>query len=272
MENITNTVKLTELKEYFNLYINELANQHYDFHPEFLGYKHFLDNRLRYTVEVVRQACLTNKKLCLVTNYKYVEKIMDNWRSLNVEGKALKDFYPRINKADVEGTARGLVKNSPEEDLYSDKFLITPEEMSYVDFIEKSVITDFFFENFISENFVKFQSFPFSGKHTTAWMSGFCNLFSLWTHYTKLYKEKIDQYGIVDKQYHEYFNQFNTRDDGEKEEQNEETLDDKTKKYQEELENPANLDILKEMKAKKPVDVDEIIENKNPFKSIKKKK
>ncbi len=279
MENIVNTLKLDQLKDYFNLYINELGKQHYDFHPEFLGYKDFLDNRLRYTLETVRQACYSNKKICLVTNYKYVDKIIDNWRRLNVKGKDLKDFYPRIKKSDTDTLAKGLVKNSPEEDLYSNKFFIEPDDMSYIDFIEKTVITDFFFENFINDNFIKYQSFPFSGRHTSAWMSGFCNLFSLWTHYTKIYKEKIDQFGIHDKEYHKYFNQFNYLEDDvdiyEKEEDEEEKDDDieeQTKKFQEQLENPASQEILKELQSKKPLKADEIIYDKNPFKSLKKKK
>jgi hypothetical protein len=74
---------------------------------------------------------------------------------LNVKGKDLKDFYPRIKKSDTESLAKGLVKNSTEEDFYSDKFFIEPDEMSYIDFIEKTVITDFFFENFINDNLKK---------------------------------------------------------------------------------------------------------------------
>ena len=273
IENIVNTVKLDQLKEYFNLFISELGKQHYDFHPEFLGYKYFLDNRLRYTLETVRQACYSNKKLCLVTSYKYVDKIMDNWRHLNVKGKNLTDFYPRLVKKDTDILSKGIVKNSPEEDKYSQTFTIDPDEMSYIDFIEKTVITDFFFQNFINDNFIRHQSFPYSGKHTSAWMSGFCNLFSLWTHYMKTYREKIDEYGIHDKEYHKYFNQFNYNEENYiEEEEKEENLDEETKKFQEELENPANREILKELKINKPLVADEIIQNNNPFKAIKKKK
>lgn len=273
MENIVNTVSLQQLKEYFEIYTKELGKQHYDFHPEFLGYKYFLDNRLRYTLELLRQACFSNKKICFVTNYKYVDKIINNWRHLDVKGKNLKDFYPRVKNPDTELLSKGILKNSLEEHLYSEKFSVQPDDMSYIDFIEKTVITDFFFENFINDNFIKHQSFPFSGRHTSAWVSGFCNLFSLWDHYLKMYKERIDEFGIHNKNYLDYLNQFNHIDfeysEGEDQKEN---MEEQTKKYQEELENPANQEILKELEANKSVNVDEIIDNRNPFKSLKKKK
>ena len=209
IENISNTVTLPELKEYFNIYIQELGKQHYDFHPEFLAHKHFLDNRLKYSVEAVRQACYSNKKICLVTSYKYTDKFIDNWKKLDKNVKNLKDFYPKIKKSEIENSFKSIMKKTREDDLYSDKFVIQADDMSFVDFIEKIVIIDFFFDNFINDNFIKYQSFPFAGKHTTAWMSGFCNIFNLWDHYSKIYKEKIDQFGIFDKEYNKYFNQFN---------------------------------------------------------------
>ena len=101
-------------------------------------------------------------------------------------------------------------------------------------------------------------------------MSGFCNIFNLWDHYSKIYKEKIDQFGIFDKEYNKYFNQFNYIDYSENESE-EDDLDKKTKKFQEEMENPANDEILKELKSKQPIEVDNIIDSRNPFKSIKKK-
>jgi len=194
---------------------------------------------------------------------------MENWKKLGKNIKNLKDFYPSLTRGNDEHL---IMKKSFEDELYSDKFLIRPDDMSFVDFIEKLVIIDFFFENFINDNFIKFQNFPFSGKHTTAWMSGFCNLFSLWDHYTKLYKEKIDQFSVYNKDYKNYFNQFNYIDNNDKESEDEEDLDKNTQKYQKQMENPAKDEILKELNSKKPLEVDNIIDTrKNPFKSLKKK-
>ena len=273
MENLSNTAKLEELKEYFRVFIGEIGKQHYDFHPEFLGYKHFLDVRLRFTVEAIRQACLTNKTLCVVTNYKYVDKIIDNWRKLGIKPKGLNEFYPLIRKNDTDLLAKGILKATPEESLYNEKFILDPDPMSFVDFIEKMVIIDFFFENFVGDNFISNQSFPFSGKHTTAWMSGFCNLFHLWDHYMKEYKKQVSEFSIHDKEYRKYFNQFNYIDDEHgKEDLNQEELDNQTKKFEDELNTPGTQEIYEKLKSQKPLEVDNIIPKNSPFKNIKKKK
>jgi hypothetical protein len=279
MENIANTAKIDQIKNYFNIYIDELGKQHFDYHPEFLGYKHFLENRLKYTVESVRQACSTNKKICLVTNYRYVDKILENWKKLDTKIKPLKDFYPKIRTID-NPNLKDFVKRTFEDDLYSDNFLIDSDTMTYVDFIEKLVLIDYFFENFINDNFVKYQSFPYSGKHTHAWMSGFCNLFNMWPHYNKTCREKLNQNFLIDKDYSDHLNQFNYIDTSDDEEEGEdeeelsrqEKMEEQAKKFEEQLENPASQDIMKELNAKKGLNADTIIDNRNPFKSIKRKK
>jgi len=58
----------------------------------------------------------------------------------------------------------------------------------------------------------------------------------------------------------------------EDEEEKDDDIEEQTKKFQEQLENPASQEILKELQSKKPLKADEIIYDKNPFKSLKKKK
>lgn len=258
------------------MYIQELGKQHFDFHPEFMDPENFLKNRINYLTECTRQACYSNKKIVIVSQYKYVDKILESWKKLDKKITPLRDFYPRV-RTGIDEEGEKIFAKTFEDEYFSKTNVFSSDSMTYIDYIEKLVIIDFFYENFIYDNFVQYNSFPYSGKHTLAWMSGFTNLFHIWKTLTKNYKEKIDNYAINNLEYVKYINTFNFIEDykseSEEEEENvkktPEEMEKESKEFDEQLKNPASNEILKELKGKAAKV--EVIQNKNPFKHLKKK-
>ncbi len=114
--NIVQNNKIDNLREAFKVYLNELQDNNFYYNYEIVE-KHcnFLEKRLSYSIEVIRQMCYSAKRLCFIVNYQHMEKIGAQWKKLSSEIKPLNTFY--------EDEAKHI-------DIY------------FVDFVEKLVILD----------------------------------------------------------------------------------------------------------------------------------
>jgi hypothetical protein len=120
---------LDKMREAFKVYLNELKDNNFYYNYEIVE-KHcnFLNTRLGYSVEVIRQMCYSAKRICVVINYQHIEKIGTYWKKIGKEIKPLNSFYNDVEK---------------NKDVY------------FVDFIEKMVILDILNGGFVNDNFVE---------------------------------------------------------------------------------------------------------------------
>ncbi len=128
---IINTVKIDDLKEVFKIYCKELEKCNFYFNYEILEKNcNFLDKRLNYNIEVIRQMCYSSKKVCMVVNYQHIDKLVLCWKKLSNEIKSLESFYIDMDK---------------NKDIY------------FLDFIEKLVILDILNGGYINDNFIVYK-------------------------------------------------------------------------------------------------------------------
>jgi len=119
------------MKKYFNTYLDEIKKNNFDYRPELIGRQTFLDARLLYFTEVIRQSCFSSKKLVVVTENCYIDQILNNWKGLQKEIRSLDSFY--------------MIKSQ------------TFDAISFVDYIEKIVIIDLMLDNYVKDNFVDYK-------------------------------------------------------------------------------------------------------------------
>ncbi len=66
----------------------------------------------------------------------------------------------------------------------------------FVEYIEKHVLLDLMFGNYINRNFIQFQSFPYSALNTIGRESYIRNVFIIWQHYHDQYRKNIKNIDI----------------------------------------------------------------------------
>ena len=130
-ERIASNTEIKQLKKMFNTHLEELKKENFEFRPELLTKHTFVDARLLYFTEVIRQACHSSKKMVVVAEQTFIDQIVNNWKSLPQEIRPIDSFYAINNE--------------------------THDSLSFVDYIEKIVLIDLLTDNFIKDNFVAYK-------------------------------------------------------------------------------------------------------------------
>lgn len=174
------TTKLDDLKKIFKKYFDEMSRENFSFSLEQFYKETFLNNRMNYTAEVLRQACYSSKKIVLVINHEYVDSLMDSWKNIEPKLKSFYDFY-RENDEDI----------------------------SLVDYLEKLVIIDLLTGSFINDNFIKFNKFPFTVKTSQSWTNGLPSFFMVWKNYHDNYSNLFKQIPFEIQNFEKYLKKYN---------------------------------------------------------------
>lgn len=169
-ERIVWNIELKDLKELFNSYIESIQEKNIYFDPCLLKPDIFIEPKITYLTEIIKQSCFMGKKIIAIVDINCAELIADIWKS-----ESNLDEIINLQK---------ILKTSNKKKM----------SMSFSDYIEKHVMLDIMFDNFVQENFIAYKNFPFDAEGTLGKEIHMNNLFMIWNHFHRKYKLK---YGDV---------------------------------------------------------------------------
>jgi hypothetical protein len=132
MDRVAKKISSSEMKNIFKIYLDSISNNNFYFDYKLLNYEIFLEEKITYMVEILRQMSFSNKKIVFVMDYKYQEHFIEHWRKLEKKINPLENFYKEFNNK-------------------------TKKPQEFVDYIENLIMLDLLEDGFIFENFVNFK-------------------------------------------------------------------------------------------------------------------
>jgi len=171
---IARNIEMKDLKEYMNYYIEALETNNKNFDPALLKPEVFIEPKIDFITEVLRQSCLVSKKVLAVVDLNHVEMISERWTKLEPKIRNLYDCMLKVKKN---------------------------EELTYLEYVEKQVLLDMIFDPFVRENWIKFKSFPFAAQDTIGVNVNKTNIFMIWDHYFRKYAKMINNRAPFSKKY-----------------------------------------------------------------------
>jgi hypothetical protein len=172
-DEIVRRMTLPELKSLFKIYRDEFpkVNPYFDIRlqrPDI-----FLEPKMKYITEVIRQTLVANKNVLLIYDNNMADLIEQSWE--NLEWDPEKD-KKRVYLSDLTSRIKA-----------------GSDEMNFVDYIEKHVILDIILGPIMKKFFVDLKSFPFKAEDVIGANYGVKNVFILWKHFHDNYVELLKQ-------------------------------------------------------------------------------
>jgi len=168
-EYVNRNMNLPDLQQLYDSFVEaeQKGKKHFD--PALMKPEIFIQPKINYITEVIKQSCFLGKKILAVVDMNCAEMIAETWKNSKHLAK-IKNL-------------QGLLKNVKMEE--------GDDQVTFSDYIEKHVILDLMLDNFIQENFVDYKSFPFTGENTVGKTMNFGNVFMIWNHFQRKYKKSI---------------------------------------------------------------------------------
>ena len=172
---VARQASLKDLRDLFDNYVESLEDDSDNFDPALLRPELFIEPKIDYITEVLRQSCLISQKILAIMDFNHVEFVADKWLTLDKKIKNLSDCIIKPGK----GTG----------------------DLTYLEYVEKQVILDLIFDPFVQQNFIKFESFPFSANDTIGAAANKTNIFIIWDHYYRKYAKLINNRLSIAKEF-----------------------------------------------------------------------
>ena len=136
-EMIARQMSVYEMRELYKIKVDEMKSENEYFDGRFLFKEVFIQPKVNYMAELIKQTCLSYKNVLVVLEFDFLELLSEAWKSLETQVKPLSSLLeiPEMSK------------NKP-----------------FVDFVENHVLLDFILGNFLKKNFIDFGVFPYSGQ------------------------------------------------------------------------------------------------------------
>lgn len=171
------------MKRIFNESLDHWGNQENLFFNPQIKYKEvFLEPRLKYSTEVLRQLACSFKRVVAIVDSDHVDFFEEHWQNLPREVSPLSELLkiPEIWNAPKD--------TSPNAFLNQDSFL---------EFVEKQVMLELLQDLFIDKYFISKKSFPFSHEGFLGHETAVLNVLTFWHHYKEKYRKEMQKKGVI---------------------------------------------------------------------------
>ncbi|EAS06611.1 hypothetical protein TTHERM_01074540 (macronuclear) [Tetrahymena thermophila SB210] len=190
-ENVNKNISLTDLKDLLDQYKQVIEEQGVKtmFDPLLLKPELFINPKVAYTTETIRNSCYTSKKVLAVVDRYMTDEIEEYWKKLSKDPQSinrfLQDDYFKQSISEQKDQEIQQSKNKigavvTEKGIKTDDYSVKD---TFLEYVEKHVILDLMLGTHVREFFIKNKIFPFTGKNYTGQKTMIQQIFVMLDHF-----------------------------------------------------------------------------------------